>query len=83
MLNNCIVCGAETSGLRCRVHNGRAQAIEAAVALAEEDRKLLAMREEMSTDRMATRLAVSRNRIYQKLTDARRREKLRQAVEAE
>lgn len=72
-------CGRETTGVRCRWCNGARQAQEWAEALAIPDRELLALREQMSPASIATRMGVSRERIYQKLRDARRREALRAA----
>lgn len=84
LTGQCVDCGAATTGTRCRVHNGAHQAIAAALALADVDRALLTMRKEekLSADRIAVRLGVSRNRVYQRLSDARRREKIRERLAA-
>ena len=77
----CTDCGAPTSGVRCRADNGRHQAIQAALALEDADEALLTMRADgLSADRIALRLNVSRNRVYQKVRAARRRERLRQSM---
>lgn len=77
-MNNCLDCGRETQGVRCRIHNGAAQALEAAKLLADSDQELLHWRDEekLSVQRISARLGVSPNRVYQRLREARRRQAL-------
>ena len=75
----CIDCGAETQGLRCRKHHGAYMRNRALATTATDDRELLGLLAEGVTPRaIAARFGISRARTYRKIRLARGREALRQ-----
>ena len=73
-MSRCIDCGAPTSGVRCRKHNGLFIALQAARELDAEDREIL--ESGVSGDRLAERRHVSRSAAYRRIADAKRRQAL-------
>lgn len=73
----CVDCGAPTAGERCKAHASRQRALYEANRLAVSDRELIGLSEAgISPTRLAVRYGRSRQRMYQKLADARRRQRL-------
>jgi hypothetical protein len=78
-MNQCIDCGKEVTGLRCRQCNGLFIQRQHAAEQAEGDTAILSMRdvEHLSYRRIADRIGVSPARAKTRLQDARRREQVR------
>lgn len=78
-MSNCIDCGAETSGLRCKTCHGAELRRRALADTADADRALLEMyrEEQLNGSRISARLGISKTRTYQKLRRAQEREKER------
>lgn len=74
-VNQCIDCGKDVTGTRCRQCNGLFIQRQHATAQAPGDEELLAMRAEgLSYRRIADRLGISPARVKTRLEDAKRRE---------
>lgn len=87
MSNQCFDCGNATGGLRCKSCNGKALAREIAERRAQTDSQLLKdagvgvndypLRfTNIPASSLAVRLNVSRNRVYQLVRDAQRRQRI-------
>lgn len=80
----CVDCGKPAWGERCRRCNGLFIKRQHAEALADADHELLAMRdiEKLSGARIGARLGITPVRVYARIRDARRRERIRQGEAA-
>jgi hypothetical protein len=78
MNNQCVDCGSPTGGIRCRICNGRQNAVLAAQAAATDDRVLLHQRdaEGIPVARLAARYGITPQRMYRRIQGARRRQAL-------
>ena len=76
--NVCADCGKPALGTRCRACHGLSQKVEAAEAMAPEDKELLRLVDEdhLSAERVATRLGISRQWATRKIKKARERQAL-------
>ena len=75
MDNHCVDCGRPTSGVRCRVCNGRYTAEQAARQAEQDDRALVALvdDEKLSVARVGVRLGISRQAANRRVRKARSR----------
>ena len=81
-MTQCINCGAEATGARCRDCNAKVIQRRALEETADRDRQVLAMveAEGLNASRLASRLGVSRVTARKQMITARRREEERKAL---